>query len=57
MVCNSLRGNGTSLGVRRGGDKAQGKGDRHMLYQSMYSYSCLIDGARAQPASVRRVDG
>lgn len=47
MVCNSQRGNGSSLGTQRGGDKAQDKGDRAMLYQSIYSYSCLVDGGRA----------
>lgn len=40
MVCNSQRGNGTSLGARRSGDKAQGNGYRLMLYQSIDSYSC-----------------
>ena len=51
MVCNSQRGNGTSLGVRRGGNKAQDKGDRPMLYQSMYRYRCLIDSRKVSPGT------
>ncbi len=39
MACNSRCGNGSSLGARRGGGKAQDEGDRLMLYQSIDRYS------------------